>query len=266
MGDSVSIRWEDGATGAEVRAISGKYQYGHFDGMTDMYEYSNRRDDIPQSKYVSDSRDMSEQTKAVRAQFIENFEGDKHGHWGAEQIFYRVFAKTSIPAGAKVVGIVRDNEANETDYYSLVLDLSEAKEVAPVKPEAVEVQPGTVQVIEYGERAIAVIGDTKPIKEKLKELGGKFNPRLTCGAGWIFPRKRLDEITSALSKKTEDSPTPQPEPPKTDESKKEERAPVTMVPEVKIYDNLQDIENAANNGEVISLLNLAELVNKKTGS
>lgn len=33
-----------------------KYQYGHFDGMTDSYEYSNRQDDIPQAKYVHVSK------------------------------------------------------------------------------------------------------------------------------------------------------------------------------------------------------------------
>lgn len=32
--------------------VIGKYQYGHFDGMTDMYEYSNRNDSLPQAKYV----------------------------------------------------------------------------------------------------------------------------------------------------------------------------------------------------------------------
>lgn len=36
----------------EVQAIAGKYQAGHFDGMNDIYETSNRRDDLPQVKFV----------------------------------------------------------------------------------------------------------------------------------------------------------------------------------------------------------------------
>ncbi len=65
--------------------------------------------------------------------------------------------------------------------------------------EAVEVKPGTIQIIEYSEKAIAVIGDTKPIKDKLKELGGRFNFRLTCGAGWIFPKTQLSQLQTDLT-------------------------------------------------------------------
>jgi len=36
-----------------ARDIVSKYQYGHFDGMTDYYEHSNGRSDIPQVKYVT---------------------------------------------------------------------------------------------------------------------------------------------------------------------------------------------------------------------
>jgi hypothetical protein len=67
--------------------------------------------------------------------------------------------------------------------------------------EKAEVKAGEIQIIDYSERAIAVIGDTKPIKDKLGKdgLGGKFNMRLSCGPGWIFPKKRLEEIQKALS-------------------------------------------------------------------
>ena len=37
----------------KVRAITDKYTKGSFDGMTDSYDYSNRRDDLPQVKYVT---------------------------------------------------------------------------------------------------------------------------------------------------------------------------------------------------------------------
>lgn len=60
MGDAVRIDWTDGPTSAQVDAIVRKYQYGHFDGMIDMYEYSNRRDDIPQTKFVSTQRRFSD--------------------------------------------------------------------------------------------------------------------------------------------------------------------------------------------------------------
>lgn len=37
----------------KVEAVTDKYTKGHFDGMTDSYDYSNRRDDIPQVKYIT---------------------------------------------------------------------------------------------------------------------------------------------------------------------------------------------------------------------
>lgn len=56
----VRINWTNGVTVAMVEEIVSKYKLGHFDGMTDSYEYSNRRHDIPQVDYVFLSRDISE--------------------------------------------------------------------------------------------------------------------------------------------------------------------------------------------------------------
>jgi len=59
MGNSVDIAYNtvlhgfdgDGKAPAnEVWKVANKYQYGHFDGMTDSYEYSNCHDDLPASK------------------------------------------------------------------------------------------------------------------------------------------------------------------------------------------------------------------------
>lgn len=73
------------------------------------------------------------------------------------------------------------------------LQSAEAANLAPVEPE-----PGKIQVIEYG-AGLAVVGDTRPIKDKLKALGGRFNFRLTCGAGWVFPKSKLAELQKALA-------------------------------------------------------------------
>jgi len=72
------------------------------------------------------------------------------------------------------------------------------------KPEALETQEGEVKIIAYSEKAIAVIGSgTKLIKDTLKGLGGSFNFRLSCGAGWIFPKSKLQEVTAALKAEAE---------------------------------------------------------------
>lgn len=79
----------------------------------------------------------------------------------------------------------------------LCTEAEPVKETANYEP--VKVSAGEVQIIDYSEKAVAVVGDTKPIKDLLKDLGGRFNFRLSCGAGWIFPKTKLSEIQAALS-------------------------------------------------------------------
>jgi hypothetical protein len=56
-----------------------------------------------------------------------------------------------------------------------------------------------IELVEYSDKAIAVIGETKPLKDTLKSLGGRFNFRLKCGAGWIFPKAKTEEVKAALN-------------------------------------------------------------------
>lgn len=44
-----------------------------------------------------------------------------------------------------------------------------------------------------------MIGDTKAIKDELKAIGGRFNFRLSCGAGWIFSKKCLTDVQALLN-------------------------------------------------------------------
>jgi len=59
MGNSVDISWENAETSEEIDNITFKYQYGHFNGMEDMYEASNLRNDISQVKYVKCNRTIT---------------------------------------------------------------------------------------------------------------------------------------------------------------------------------------------------------------
>lgn len=61
-----------------------------------------------------------------------------------------------------------------------------------------------MKLINYSDKAVAVIGDTFKIKNDLKELGGRFNKYLTIDgekkAGWIFSIKKLPELNNLLRK------------------------------------------------------------------
>jgi len=58
MGSSVTIRTHNLPPHAytALKAFCDQYQYGHFNGMEDIYEYSNNNDDLPQVKFVSVER------------------------------------------------------------------------------------------------------------------------------------------------------------------------------------------------------------------
>ena len=62
-GDSVRIAWVDGPTMREVERLVGRYEMGHFNGMTDSYEYTNRDNTIPQVRFIFTDRDMSEESR-----------------------------------------------------------------------------------------------------------------------------------------------------------------------------------------------------------
>lgn len=74
--------------------------------------------------------------------------------------------------------------------------VEEAKEVEAVTVEGLE-------IVDYSEKAVAVFGDTKAIKEHLKELGGRFNPSLNYNgekrAGWIFSKKQADKVKELIT-------------------------------------------------------------------
>ena len=67
-------------------------------------------------------------------------------------------------------------------------------------PEAIT---GDFIIVDYSEKAIAVFGDTRPIKDYLSALGGRFNPKLTYQdekrAGWIFSKTKEQEVRNLLN-------------------------------------------------------------------
>ena len=79
-GDSVTIKVLSGTDDsyAKLKEYSRQYQYGNFNGMIDLYEMSNVRDDIPQTKYlfVDDGR---------LTQIIDDYyEGSPNDFYGLE--------------------------------------------------------------------------------------------------------------------------------------------------------------------------------------
>lgn len=52
----------------------------------------------------------------------------------------------------------------------------------------------------YTDKCFILVGGTRPYKDKIKELGGTWNPKLKDGKkGWVFPETKRDEVQSWLN-------------------------------------------------------------------
>ena len=100
MGDDVKIKWTNGPTTEQIENITKKYEYGTFDGMTDLYEIDNKRNDIPQVKYIITSRTITEDIKEKTAQEIADRFGfdrndqkawmEKLGEWEQQAVYKKL--------------------------------------------------------------------------------------------------------------------------------------------------------------------------------
>lgn len=197
--DCIRIEWTDGPTSEALEKVAGKHKR--------ISEYDPYNPDLP------DYRDTA---------FTEVFGGVDFIYYGREYTPERVQAYESEIL-AMCPGLA--NDVHERDVYDLPgftdvvrkygnalsgrawynatafarailsgLDLSGETEKAD-KPNG---STAGISIVDYSEKAIAIVGETKAIRERLKDLGGKFNSRLTCGAGWIFSKKKENEVKLAL--------------------------------------------------------------------
>lgn len=69
---------------------------------------------------------------------------------------------------------------------------------ATVTGDTEETITGDFIIVDYSEKAIAIFGDTKPVKDALSALGGCFNGRLNHNgekrAGWIFQKSKEQQL------------------------------------------------------------------------
>lgn len=60
------------STTKKVVEFTQQFQYGQFDGMTDSYNVTNNRDDLPQVKFVHVRASFSDAMRAAAAEFVRN--------------------------------------------------------------------------------------------------------------------------------------------------------------------------------------------------
>lgn len=202
-GASYTLSWVDEMTEKEFREKTDLilFEHGHeyFDGMTDSTGYTHQEfsdfADFTMGKNatrgdVELSREVSEKAYKKADEVLAELGITKEN---CEDTMYRLHDRPEF----EHFNYNRHTEFRSIRYW-VAHNVSFYVEQTP-KNEPQEPINGDFQIIPYSERAIVVLGDTKAIKDELKKLGGRFNPKLSCGAGWVFPRTKEDELKKLLA-------------------------------------------------------------------
>ena len=112
--------------------------------------------------------------------------------WNADLWEHNDTAFTSVFGGVDYLFYYR-----ETAPENRGISLYTKPEPKQNKTETIEAKG--LQIIDYSEKAIAIVGETRAIKETLKTLGGRFNSHLSCGAGWIFSKTKEATLRETLN-------------------------------------------------------------------
>lgn len=190
-GDTANITWTDGPTRKMVDEIAGQFEGRRFNGMEDCEEIvtSDFTDLFGFLGYIFTEREYSEEViERERMKVIEDYpllaDGKNHNRNEFESI------------KASEAGINYWFSLNSVIRHRLwEIDLTEQPAKTKIGNLITAVD---LTVIDYSDKSIAVIGDTKAVKDRLKEMGGRFNAKLSCGPGWIFSKSKKDEITRAF--------------------------------------------------------------------
>lgn len=182
--DSYTISWTDGPNTEKVDEVANLFEGKGFDGMED-YEYqkhSQFMDRYGHLGYVFTNRKISdihnqEELDAINKELGKTYLLEDYVTERLEHMSTLVHRRTY-----------------KTDYTPVLKPQPESN-----NKESLSISAQGIEIVDYSEKAFAIIGDTKPIKDKLKELGGCFNGRLSCGAGWIFSKSKLDTVKQTLS-------------------------------------------------------------------
>lgn len=94
----------------------------------------------------------------------------------------------------------------ETTKKAAAPKATTAQKATAPKAAAPKTEKPRYTMIQYSEKCLALFGDTKPIKEELKKIGGRYNPNLhpftkdQSVPGWIFANKAKDDLLNLINK------------------------------------------------------------------
>ena len=236
MGCSLDIDYALGCAPDRVENIVNALQYGSFDGMTDMYNNYDSAQvglkidgyDLEDFKYVSVNRAIPnnllfEIARAISAvakfedihecnnedDYKRDFKFNFCGAWNWANIAYHNAEKlnfcTQNAEDVKIIEAYQLDDGRVLRNYHFVYevagqqyDTATFEEQKPKLKKSSQAEKNDIRVVDYSDLAIAVYGNTYEIRESLKSLGGRFNRNLKEGAGWIFSKSKMNEISDLI--------------------------------------------------------------------
>lgn len=213
--DGVTIEWTNGPALDKVEKVCKKYQDHAHDFSGDYWDYapSNFNRMFGGLEYVFVTRKMSPEITTLGSDF-KNIMLANNSNMPAYEIehnFNKICWAAAIPENASNFRIEKtDCKAGSlSDFYKIAFDVP-ATPAPPAGPEPDKkaptnkpAAPGNFELVDYSEKAIALFGDTREIKDQLKEIGGRFNPYLTKNgakaSGWIFSKSKADKVRELIN-------------------------------------------------------------------
>lgn len=134
----------------------------------------------------------------ARESYLSNYEEGWLGLGNITDVDVDIFRKWTDSETRRIKPFVEYKEIQET--------LSEAgipiSDNITVQQAETTTSSNDVRIVEYSDKSIAVYGNTKEIKDQLKAIGGRFNPKLKDGAGWIFPKNKESDVRTLLEEQS----------------------------------------------------------------
>lgn len=157
-------------------------------------------EDIKKAQILGVSVSEAGEIKINIEGFCASFVLYKSSFIGCVSVF-QYLAKFAQLVGQKNVSFVCAEPVAEPEPIAEPEPVAEpAEEVATVAPVVSEVAPksNALHIVDYSIKAFALLGTSRELSAQLREMGGAYNPRLSCGAGWIFSKKRLQQVREAF--------------------------------------------------------------------
>lgn len=237
MGDAVRVSWTCGPTVDEVKALTGKYERGSFNGMEDIYEYdSSAYGDavgrvLGRTKYVTEDREYPAGARDEVARLLCEAQGVEFNGHHTRGVFgdhdcedagtyaYRMLYVASWPVGAELVGIESaHDDPDNRNSYRLVFSAVEPPKPTGTNGTAPKTGGARVEKHHHTKRGhdffIVVLSDRvdrdtfEELRSLCKHFGGWYSRKWGSTPGGFAFREESDARAFASQIGGDDEPTP----------------------------------------------------------